>query len=291
MSARLQRTCNRLQNDLGAYVGANVYFTPPGTQGFELHHDSHDTLTVQIEGTKTWRVYEPVTALPLESQPLHAGTARPALTLHREITLAAGDTLYLPRGYAHEAVAGEGRTLHVTFALAPVRAIDLLHASLDVAATLDLGMRRALPFGWQNEPAFAAGFAAEIGPHLPAIFAAPIVNAATDVAANDMFAASRAEAGGGFDQLGAVADLTADSVLRMNADLPVILRERATTVDLLLPGKSLGLPNVCLPALERLQAGPVRFGDLKIALSDADRHFFVKTLVLEGVLLVDAKMR
>jgi len=28
LSARLQRTCNRLQRELGAYVGANVYFTP-----------------------------------------------------------------------------------------------------------------------------------------------------------------------------------------------------------------------------------------------------------------------
>lgn len=60
----------------------------------------------------------------------------------------------------------------MTFALAPVRAIDLLHASLEVAATTDVVLRRALPFGWQNDPAFAATFAAEIGPRLPAVFAA-----------------------------------------------------------------------------------------------------------------------
>jgi hypothetical protein len=156
LSARLQRTCNRLQTDLGAYVGANVYFTPPGAQGFEIHHDSHDTLTVQIEGSKTWRIYEPVIGLPLESQPLHAGVTRPQLTLHREVTLTAGDTLYIPRGYAHEAVAAADRTLHVTFALAPARVIDLLHTTIDVAAAGNVALRRALPFGWQVDPAFAA---------------------------------------------------------------------------------------------------------------------------------------
>ena len=138
LSARLQRTCNQLHRILGAYVGANVYFTPPGAQGFELHHDAHDTLTVQIEGTKTWRVYEPAVALPLESQALPRGMPAPELALNREVQLAAGDTLYLPRGYAHQAVATDERALHVTFALAPVRAIDLLHAALDIAAATDV---------------------------------------------------------------------------------------------------------------------------------------------------------
>jgi bifunctional lysine-specific demethylase and histidyl-hydroxylase NO66 len=287
LNARLQRACNRLQSDLGAYVGANVYFTPPGAQGFEAHHDSHDTLTVQIEGRKTWRIYEPLVTLPLESQPLHAGVSRPELKLHREVMLAAGDTLYLPHGYAHEAVAGPDRTLHVTFALAPVRAIDLLHATLDVAAANDVALRRALPFGWQIDPAFAASFAAEFGPRLPGIFSPDNVTGAVQTAINDAFAASRSDAGGAFDQAADAPHLTADSVLRLNENLPMLVRERATTVDLVLPGKSLGLPNVCMPALERLQAGPVRFGDLALAVSDADRLFFVKTLILEGVLLVE----
>jgi hypothetical protein len=122
---------------------------------------------------------------------------------------------------------------------------------------------------------------------LPGIFSPETVTGGTQIAINDAFAASRSDASGAFDQVTAAAHLTADSVLRMNDSLPAIVRERTTTVDLLLPGKSLGLPKVCMPALERLQAGPVRFGDLDLAVSDADRLFFVKTLILEGVLLVD----
>ena len=286
LSARLQRSCNRLQRDLGAYVGANVYFTPAGAQGLDIHHDTHDTLTLQIEGSKTWRIYEPLVELPLESQQLHRGTRVPPLTLHREVTLAAGETLYLPRGYAHEAVATEGRALHVTFALAPLRVIDLLHGTLDAVAGADVALRRALPIGWQSDPNFAATFAAEIGQRLAKLDGDTVASAA-DGALNELFAASRSEANAAFDQLIHIAKLRPESLLRMNDDLPCLIRERANAVDLLLPGTSLGLSKSCLPALERLQAGPIRFADLAPELSAPDRQVFVKTLAREGLLLVD----
>jgi bifunctional lysine-specific demethylase and histidyl-hydroxylase NO66 len=286
LSARLQRSCNRLQRDLGAYVGANVYFTPAGAQGLDVHHDTHDTMTLQIEGTKTWRVYEPLVELPLESQQLHRGTRVPPLTLHREITLAAGETLYLPRGYAHEAVATEGRALHVTFALAPVRVIDLLHETLDAVATGDVALRRALPGGWQTDPTFAATFAAEMGPRLAGITADTVAHAA-NTALGELFAASRSEANAAFDQLIHISKIRRESLLRMNDDLPFLIRKRANAIDLLLPGTSLSLSKSCLPALERLQGGPVRFGDLAPELSAPDRQVLVKTLAREGLLLVD----
>jgi bifunctional lysine-specific demethylase and histidyl-hydroxylase NO66 len=286
LSARLQRSCNRLQRDLGAYVGANVYLTPAGAQGLDVHHDTHDTLTLQIEGTKTWRVYEPFVELPLESQQLHRGTRVPPLSLHCEITLAAGETLYLPRGFAHEAVATEGRALHVTFALAPVRVIDLLHETLDATASADVALRRALPRGWQTDPAFAATFAAEMGRQLTGMGADTVASAAQS-ALGELFAASRSEANAAFDQLIHIAKLRPESLLRTNDDLPFLIRERANAVDVLLPGTSLGLSKSCLPALERLQGGPVRFADLAPELSAADRQVFVKTLAREGLLLVD----
>ncbi len=286
LSAKLQRTCNRLQRDLGAFVGANVYFTPPGAQGLDVHHDTHDTLTVQIEGCKIWRVYEPVVELPLETQPLHRDTPAPPLKLHREVTLTAGQTLYLPRGYAHEAAATGERALHVTFALAPVRVVDVLHAALDAAAAGDVALRRALPRGWQDDAAFGAGLATRFAPALAAIDAAAL-ETAVDATLDDLFAASRSEASTAFDQLIHAANLTADSLLRINVDLPFLIRERAHAIDVLLPGTSLSLSKSCLPALERLQTGPVRFSALAPELAENDRKLFVKALVREGLLLVD----
>jgi hypothetical protein len=286
LCARLQRWCNRLQHDLCAYAGANVYFTPPGAQGFDLHHDSHDTLTVQIEGTKMWRIYEPAVELPLESQPLHRETERPPLRLLDEIALGAGDTLYLPRGYAHDARAGERRALHVTFALAPVRAIDLLHAALDLAAQRDVGLRRSLPLGWQNDPAFGADFATALAPRLGALFGPQTASAAAAVALDDLFAASRSDAGGAFGGLAGLADLCADSVLSLNVHLPHVVRASAAAVELLVPGKTLGFPVACGAALDQLRAGSVRFDALDLPLSEDDRRRFVASLVREGLVLI-----
>lgn len=286
LSPRLQRSCNRLQRELGAFVGANVYFTPAGAQGLDLHHDTHDTLTVQIEGTKTWRVYEPLVELPLESQPLHRETAVPALNLLREVTLTAGETLYLPRGYAHEAIATSGRALHVTFALAPLRAVDLLHAALDAAAAADVGLRRALPVGWQNDPGFANAFAVQFIPQLGALRAADVA-AAADAALDELFAASRSDAGAAFDQLAFSTALRPDSVLRLDDGVPFLMRRRDGAIDVLVPGNRLGLSPSCGPALERLQAGPVRFADLAPELGAADRERLARTLVRAGVARID----
>jgi hypothetical protein len=286
LCARLQRTCNRLQRDLGAFVGANVYFTPAGAQGLDVHHDTHDTLTVQIEGSKTWRIFEPLVALPLESQPLHRGTNLPPLRVEREVTLSAGETLYLPRGYAHEAVATDGRALHVTFALAPLRAIDLLHATLDVAAENDVTLRRALPVGWQDDPGFAASFAAQYGPQLAALGAETAGDAAA-AALDELFASSRSDANAAFDQLRYSAALRPDSVLRANDGVPFLIRRRDRAVDVLLPGNRLGLSVSCWPALERLQAGPVRFADFAPELAPADRERLAQTLVRAGVAQID----
>ena len=286
LSARLQRTCNRLQRDLGAYVGANVYFTPAGNQGLDVHHDTHDTLTIQVEGSKTWRIYEPLIELPLESQQLHRGTEMPPLTLHREVTLGAGETLYLPRGYAHEAVATEGRALHVTFALAPLRVIDLLHESLDVLASADAGLRRSLPPGWLHDPGFAERFASAYGARLAAL-EGNTVGRAAHAALTEVFAASRGDAHAAFDRLTGNAALDADAVLCMNEGLAFFVRERADGVDVFLPGKLLGLSKTCLPALERAQSGPVRYAELAPELAPHDRDLFVRTLLREGILLID----
>jgi lysine-specific demethylase/histidyl-hydroxylase NO66 len=40
-------------------VGANVYLTPPGTQGFAPHFDDVDAFLLQLEGKKQWRLYKP----------------------------------------------------------------------------------------------------------------------------------------------------------------------------------------------------------------------------------------
>lgn len=48
-----------LQEYFGCFVGANVYLTPPNSQGFAPHYDDIEAFVLQIEGKKRWKVYAP----------------------------------------------------------------------------------------------------------------------------------------------------------------------------------------------------------------------------------------
>ena len=54
----LNRLRCALEADLAASVGINVYWSPPNSVGFKLHHDGHDIIVVQTAGKKCWFVCE-----------------------------------------------------------------------------------------------------------------------------------------------------------------------------------------------------------------------------------------
>ena len=64
----LARFCRELEAELGAGVQANSYYTPRRSQGFAVHHDTHDVFVLQVAGEKHWRVYDPLLELPLKAQ-------------------------------------------------------------------------------------------------------------------------------------------------------------------------------------------------------------------------------
>ena len=109
--------CRALEEALGHGVQANAYYTPRGSQGFAVHHDTHDVLILQVAGEKRWLLYDPLLELPLKHQRYSA-----ALGEHGEPTddlvLRAGDSLYLPRGWLHQAETSETDSLHLTVGIA-----------------------------------------------------------------------------------------------------------------------------------------------------------------------------
>lgn len=51
---------------LWTFVNANMYLTPPGKAGLSPHYDVRDVFVVQLEGRKHWKMWEPVSKLPVE---------------------------------------------------------------------------------------------------------------------------------------------------------------------------------------------------------------------------------
>lgn len=139
----LARFCRALEAELGHPVQANSYYTPHRAQGFAVHHDTHDVLVLQVAGEKQWLVYEPLFELPLKHQRYSKSLGEHGAPV-LEATLRAGDTLYLPRGWLHEARTSETDSLHITIGISNYTWIDALKAAL-VACEEDVEFRRTVP--------------------------------------------------------------------------------------------------------------------------------------------------
>ncbi|PAA67633.1 hypothetical protein BOX15_Mlig023066g1, partial [Macrostomum lignano] len=152
---RVYQKLSILHELFGSFVGANVYLTPPGTQGFAPHWDDIEAFVMQLEGRKHWRVYAPRSPnerLPRES----SGNFGPKDRLGQPVidaVLEPGDLLYMPRGFIHQGRCLDGwHSLHITvstyqkFAWTDLLA-EAISGALERATTQDEEFRRGLPLG------------------------------------------------------------------------------------------------------------------------------------------------
>ena len=139
----LARFCRALESELEHPVQANAYYTPRRAQGFAVHHDTHDVLVLQVAGEKRWLVYEPLLELPLRTQRWSRELGEPGPPV-LDVTLRAGDTLYLPRGWLHEARTSETDSLHLTIGINVYTWLDALRAAVEELAD-ETAARRGVP--------------------------------------------------------------------------------------------------------------------------------------------------
>lgn len=140
--ANLDTLCREVMQWMQMRCQTNVYLSPAGNQGFNAHYDTHDVFILQISGTKTFNFYEEGVDLPFTDDPFDRSIIE-SWNISDSIKLQAGDTLYIPRGVVHDAVAEEQRSLHITLGLFPVIARDLLQEMIQVAAEQDRRFRQS----------------------------------------------------------------------------------------------------------------------------------------------------
>jgi len=124
ISAPIAVLCQDLQQSF-PHAYANVYITPPNLQAVSPHADDRDVLVIQIVGKKRWTVYGGV---PIHYPYSHEQVGKHGLEVPEwvlegprlvDCVLEAGDVLYMPRGFVHEARAvSDEMSFHVTVALA-----------------------------------------------------------------------------------------------------------------------------------------------------------------------------
>ena len=272
----LAEFCRELERELGHTAQANAYYTPASAQGFKVHHDTHDVLCLQVEGEKRWLVYAPVLELPLKHQKYTAEMGDPGEPL-MDVTMRAGDTLYLPRGWLHQAMTSDAPSLHLTVGVNVATWRDELREALDELAEEDVRFRQ----GVGSEAVAPEGLFEALGERLrPEGVARRRRRAFVE--------GRRAIREDLFDQLRALERLDVDTPLMRRetviADLDVGDGEAALSYE----GRTLRFPARIAPEVEFMldTDGEFAAADLPGRLDDESRLVLVRRLVREGFLRI-----
>ena len=135
-----------IEVELNFPVQVNAYITPPRSQGLVPHFDDHDVLILQIQGSKTWHIYEGVDVPPREIQrEKDKAVAIEDLPSPIDLQLEAGDVLYLPRGKVHEAETNSEPSIHLTVGVHAPTALMLAVGALYAQSFHDDRLNAQLP--------------------------------------------------------------------------------------------------------------------------------------------------
>jgi hypothetical protein len=106
---------------------ANLYISAQSGTSFGCHFDDHDIISVQLSGTKEWRIFKPTYASPNRGDKsfyLNPPDGAP----DQVECLSEGASMYLPSGYWHDVATLSAHSLHVTFGLDFPRKLDVVRA-------------------------------------------------------------------------------------------------------------------------------------------------------------------
>ena len=150
----LSALARNLEDFFNHAVRVDVFLTPANSRAMPPHFDWQDTLLLQVEGMKHWRVYESLSKDELVTRKLSQDTALPQdhlPPLAMDICLEPGDLLYLPRGWGHEVFTSACSSLHICASVFIYTWSDLFSALLSSLKRENIDLRRALPVGFLRE--------------------------------------------------------------------------------------------------------------------------------------------
>jgi len=270
---RLARLANNLALDLGHAVQVNAYLSPVAAKGLELHFDFHDVFVLQLDGCKRWRVWEPlartlqpVRSGPKEAMPTFDELGEPAM----DLTLRAGDCLYLPRGFPHAAETVDAASSHLTIGvMAPAWHQAVRHAVDEAIAARTGTLRASIPADLTGAPDLA-----DVAAHLDP-------SSMQRWMTQEMW--TRQPATRLRPLLPAPIELTTPVTVTPGPLLWLFPSDGL--VELGLGDRSLTMPAEAGPLLAAVlrSDGPFTLADLDVALDDDSRLVVGRRLVVEGV--------
>jgi hypothetical protein len=270
----LTRLVAELELALGHPCQANAYLTPPGSQGFAVHSDSHDVFVFQTHGAKLWEVHP----APDEDEPDDAV---------REVLLEPGLCMYLPTGTPHAARAQDTVSLHVTVGINQLtwrtlldRAVRQAMDSLD-----DLGADAHLPAGYLDDPdALVGGLDSRLRALADALGGLDAARVADDQTRSFLEKRNAHLRGSLVDRMHLDA-VAVDTPLRRRPGKPCLLRPDGDRLHLLLGDRRMTVPARITDAVERARTLE-EFTPDQLGLDPESALVLCRRLIREGLLEV-----
>lgn len=283
-SREVAALCAALESDFDCPVGANLYLTPKGAQGFRCHTDSHDVFILQVHGEKHWSVGTSAAfSFPTVAVP---GPPVEALTDARSYLLSPGDVLYIPRGFAHQAATNHLSSLHLTVGIHPYVWADIAVEAVRLAAAEDAELRRALPSDHYARGDDTGSMISAVD-RMARLFTPAILERARAALATRMLRRQHVMAGH-FASLDGITDLSLETMLERGFSGSCRIRSYGSGLVVEYPGNFLSVPAFLAPALEYAARSDGAFSVSSIPgdLSGTDRIDFSGRLIAEGFLRI-----
>jgi lysine-specific demethylase/histidyl-hydroxylase NO66 len=271
--APLTRLIADLELALGHPCQANAYLTPPGSQGFAVHTDSHDVFVFQTHGSKLWEVH------PAPADGDDRSGAQP-----REVLLEPGLSMYLPTGTPHAARAQDTVSLHVTIGINQLTWRTLLDRAVRQAMD-GIAADAHLPAGYLDRPdRLAEGLGERLQALVGALSDVDAAGIADDQARAFLEGRSTSLRGGLVDRMHLSA-VEADTALRRRPGKPCVLRPDGDHLHLFLGDRRLTVPARITEAVERARTLEV-FTPEDLGLDPQSALVLSRRLIREGLLEV-----
>ena len=263
--------CRDLELSLGHRLQVNAYITPPGSQGFDVHQDTHDVFVLQVSGSKHWIVYD------REDPEL--------LVIDEEIE--RGSALYVPTGFPHAASAGKRASAHLTVGILTHDSTDIVREIAKLAEK-EPAFSERLPSDATSDPEVLRALVLRHVEDLRAWLDGIDVDRLTQRVARRMMSTSQPIVRGQLRQLAALDDLDEQTMVVRRRGAICALLPGEGSLRVLLSDRELEMPLAAKPAMEEI-AGRERFNarDLLQFLTPESALVLVKRLIREGLLQVD----
>lgn len=278
--APLGEAIARCEAELQLPLRANVYLSPPASQGFKLHWDTHDVLVLQIDGEKTWHIHDSPIELPHEEQLKQLPALAPKAGKLAEVTLRPGDVLFLPRGYVHAAEARDTHSLHITVGLRSLTVGDIALRAFRADSLGNEALRRVARHRDYQSPESRQ----QVRSLIHAVIDQLDLDATLDEVHRSFIRSRQPAAPGRLLALTQPGRLNHDSPLRMRSGALFEVFEQADALQLAVNGKVLNLPLGAAPAIRFIEQAQ-RFCAAQLPeLEYESRLLLIRTLHAQGVL-------